>query len=83
MIEEIFKSAVTYHSKKNFSKARELYESLLKTNPQNLSILLNYASLLSQIKEYEKADEAFKKCLEIKLQKNRKNAEEFRFLQEQ
>jgi len=65
VIEDIFKSAVTYHNKKNFSKARELYESLLKTNPKNLPILQNYAALLSQIKEYKKADDTFKKCLKI------------------
>ena len=48
MIEDIFKSAVTHHNKKN------------------LSILQNYAALLSQIKEYKKAGDTFKKCLEIK-----------------
>ena len=49
MTEDIFKSAVFYHSKKNFSKAKEIYESLLKTNPDNLAILQNYATLLSQL----------------------------------
>ena len=64
MSEDIFKSAVVHHSKKNFSKAKELYEGLLKTNPNNFDILQNYAALLSQIKEYKKADIVFKKCLE-------------------
>ena len=68
MLEDIFKSAVIHHEKKNFSKAKKLYESLLKTNPNNLAILQNYASLLSQIKEYKKANTIFKKCLEIKPQ---------------
>ena len=68
MSKNIFKSAVIHHEKKNFIKAKELYESLLKTNPKNLAILQNYASLLSQIKEYKKADVIFKKCLEIKPQ---------------
>ncbi len=66
MSEDIFKSAVDYHSKKNFSKAKELYEDLLKTNSENIAILQNYASLLSQIKEYKKAEDIFKKCLKIK-----------------
>ena len=66
MSEDIFKSAVVHHSKKNFLKAKELYEGLLKTNPENLAILQNYASLLSQTKEYKKAEDTFKKCLNIK-----------------
>tara|TARA_Y100001970_G_scaffold152661_1_gene186939 strand:- start:6029 stop:7486 length:1458 start_codon:yes stop_codon:yes gene_type:complete len=64
--EDTFKSAVVYHSKNNFLKAKELYESLLKTNPENFAILQNYASLLSQIKEYNKAQDIFKKCLNIR-----------------
>ena len=66
MIEDIFKSAVVHHSKKNFSKAREIYEHLLKTNSVNINILQNYATLLAQTKEYKKADETFLKCLKIK-----------------
>ena len=66
MIEDIFKSAVVHHNKKEFSKAKEIYESLLKTNPNNFIILQNYATLLAQLKEYKKADDVFKKCLKIK-----------------
>ena len=64
MVVNIFKTAVYHHSKKNFLKAKEIYETLLKTNPNNFDILQNYAVLLSQIKEYKKADVVFKKCLE-------------------
>ena len=64
MIANIFKTAIYHHSKKNFLKAKEIYETLLKTNPNNFDILQNYAVLLSQIKEYKKADVVFKKCLE-------------------
>ena len=66
MIENIFKSAVLHHTRKNFSKAKEIYESLLQKNPNNLAILQNYASLLSQTKEYKKAGDTFRKCLQIK-----------------
>jgi len=52
MIVNIFKTAIYHHSKKNFLKAKEIYETLLKTNPNNFDILQNYAVLLSQIKEY-------------------------------
>jgi len=64
--ENIFKTAVLHHSKGNFSKAKEIYESLLKTSPNNLAVLQNYGTLLSQIKEYKKAEDIFKKCLKIK-----------------
>ena len=64
MIVNSFKAAIYHHSKKNFLKAKEIYEMLLKTNPNNFDILQNYAVLLSQIKEYKKADVVFKKCLE-------------------
>ena len=40
MIENIFKSAVIHQNNKNFSKAREIYEELLKTNPENIVITL-------------------------------------------
>ncbi len=66
MSENIFKSAVYYHSKKEFKKAKEIYEGLLKVNPNNLAIMQNYAALLSQTGEYKKADKVFEKCLEIK-----------------
>ncbi len=54
MIANIFKTATYHHSKKNFLKAKEIYEMLLKTNSNNFDILQNYAVLLSQIKEYKK-----------------------------
>ena len=66
MIANIFKTAVYHHSKKNFLKAKEIYETLLKTNPNNFDILQNYAVLLSQIKEYKKAGKIFEKALKIK-----------------
>ena len=66
MIVNIFKTAVLHHQKKNFSKAKEVYENILQTSPNDFAVLLNYGTLLSQIKEYEKAEDIFKKCLEIK-----------------
>ena len=66
MTENIFKTAVLHHSKGNFSKAKEIYEGLLKTNPNNLAVLQNYGTLLSQTKEYKKAEDVFEKCLKIK-----------------
>tara|TARA_B100000700_G_scaffold204623_1_gene224997 strand:+ start:75 stop:1544 length:1470 start_codon:yes stop_codon:yes gene_type:complete len=64
--EDIFKSAIIHHGKKNFSKAKEIYERLLKINPNNIAVLENFSVLLSQTKDYKKAEEIFKRCLEIK-----------------
>ena len=66
MAENIFKTAVLHHSKGNFSKAKEIYETLLKKNPNDLAVLENYGALLSQTKDFKKAEDIFKKCLEIK-----------------
>ena len=49
MTENIFKTAVLHHSKGNFLKAKEIYENLLQTNPNNLAVLQNYGAVLSQI----------------------------------
>ena len=59
-IENLFKTAVLHHGKKNFSKAKEIYEVLLQKNPDNLAILQNYAALLAQIKNYKEADNILK-----------------------
>ena len=45
MSEDIFKSAIIHHGKKNFSKAKEIYESLLKINPNNIAVLENFSVL--------------------------------------
>jgi hypothetical protein len=39
MIVNIFKIAIYHHSKKNFLKAKEIYETLLKTNPFGMKML--------------------------------------------
>ena len=54
-IENLFKTAVLHHGKKNFLKAKEIYEVSLQKNPDNLDILQNYAALLAQIKNYKEA----------------------------
>jgi len=64
--ENIFKTAVLHHSKGNLSKAKEIYEDLLKKDPNDLAVLQNYGTLFSQIKEYKKAEGIFEKCLKIK-----------------
>ncbi len=60
MTENIFKTAVLHHSKGNFLKAREIYEDLLKKNPNDLAVLENYGALLSQTKNFKKAEDILK-----------------------
>ena len=66
VIEKDFKNAVIHHKRKNYSKAQDIYENLLRDNPYNISILLNYATLLSETRQYKKAEDIFQKCLKIK-----------------
>ena len=56
---DYFKSALLHHSKGNWNKAREIYEHILKTNPNNYSVLQNYGPLLSQLKEFALAKNVF------------------------
>ena len=44
---DYFKSALLHHSKGNWNKAKEIYEHILKSNPNNYSVLQNYGPLLS------------------------------------
>ena len=59
MLENIFKSAVTYHGKKEFDKAKELYEDLLKKVRKTYHTS-KLCHLLSEISEFSKADQVFK-----------------------
>ena len=63
-----FKSAVLHHSKGNWNKAKEIYEHILKIEPNNYPVLQNYGPLLCQLKEYKLAKNIFEKSLKIKPQ---------------
>ena len=63
---DYFKSALLHHSKGNWNKAKEIYEHILKSNPNNYSVLQNYGPLLSQLKEFKLAQNIFEKSLKIK-----------------
>ena len=63
---DYFKSALLHHSKGNWNKAKEIYEHILKSNPNNYLVLQNYGPLLSQLKEYKLAKNIFEKSLKIK-----------------
>ena len=63
---DYFKSALLHHSKGNWNKAKEIYEHILKSNPNNYSVLQNYGPLLCQLKEFKLAQNIFEKSLKIK-----------------
>ena len=63
---DYFKSALLHHSKGNWNKAKEIYEHILKTNPNDYSVLQNYGPLLCQLKEFKLAKNVFEKSLKIK-----------------
>lgn len=49
-----------------FSDAQADYKALLKSNPQNFSLLLGYANCFSNLKEYDQALEWVNKSLQVK-----------------
>ena len=61
-----FKAALSHHSKGNWNKAQEIYQYLLKKDPNNYAVLENYGPLLAQLREYKLAKSIFQKCLKLK-----------------
>ena len=62
---DYFKSALLHHKSGNWNKAKEIYEHILKSNPNNYSVLQNYGPLLCQLKEFKLAKNIFEKSLKI------------------
>ncbi len=65
-MKNFFKAAIEHHKNGNWNKAKEVYEHILKADPNNFEVLQNYAPLLSQLREYRLAKNIFEKCLKIK-----------------
>ncbi len=61
-----FKAALEHHRKGNWNKALEIYQHLLKGDPENYAVLQNYGPLLAQLREYKLAKSIFEKCLKLK-----------------
>ena len=47
---DYFKSALLHHSKGNWNKAKEIYEHILKTEPNNYQVLTKLRSITFSIK---------------------------------
>ena len=48
------------------NKALEIYQHILKEDPDNYTVLQNYGPLLAQLREYKLAKNIFEKCFKIK-----------------
>ncbi|SVD43772.1 uncharacterized protein METZ01_LOCUS396626, partial [marine metagenome] len=54
-IEETFTIAVQNHKKNNFEIARDLYEKILKTNPDHFEVIFLLGTLSAQTKNFDRA----------------------------
>ena len=64
-IEEAFKLAVKKHQEGKTDIAQELYNQILKIDPNHSETLNNIAVIFSSLKEYQKAKECYEKAIEI------------------
>ena len=64
-VKEAFDLAVQNYQKNNLQIAKNLYEKVLKIDPNHSQALNNIAVIFSNLKEYQKAKECFEKAIEI------------------
>ena len=65
-IEQIFNSAVENYEKKNFEDAKNLYQKILKVNPNHTEANYNLGLIFQQFKKYIKAKNFYEKAIQIK-----------------
>ena len=64
-IEETFASALKNHQENNLEVAQNLYEKILKTNPDHFSSIFYLGALFAKISNFQEAKKLFKKAIEI------------------
>ena len=64
-IEETFKIAVKYHEQNKLKEAQELYNQVLKIDPNQSAVLNNLGVILGQLGGYQKAKDCYEKAIEI------------------
>jgi len=64
-IEETFTLAVQNHKKNNFEIAQNLYEKILKTNPDHFKVIFLLGTLSAQTKNFDKAKQLLQKAIQI------------------
>ena len=65
MIEETFDLAVKNHQKNNIKEAQNLYNNILKIDPNHSQTLNNIAIIFTNLKDYQKAKECYEKAIEL------------------
>ena len=63
-IEETFASALKNHQENNLEVAQNLYEKILKTNPDHFSSIFYLGALFAKISNFQEAKKLFKKAIE-------------------
>ena len=64
-IEETFALAMQNHKKKNFKAAENLYEEILRKNPNYINAYNNLGILFNQLGEYKKSINCYEKIIQI------------------
>ena len=64
-IEETFASALKNHQDNNLEVAQNLYEKVLKTNPDHFGSIFYLGALFAKISNFQEAKKLFKKAIEI------------------
>ena len=64
-IEETFALAMQNHKKKNFKVAENLYEEILRKNPNYINAYNNLGILFNQLGEYKKSINCYEKIIQI------------------
>ena len=64
-VEQTFTLAFKNHQKNNFKEAENLYNEILKINPDHFKSIFYLGSLLAQTKNFEKAKQLFQKAIQI------------------
>jgi tetratricopeptide (TPR) repeat protein len=53
--EKLLRKAITFHRQNNFNEARQIYQTILANNPDNLIALINLGSILKHLGDHEGA----------------------------
>ena len=64
-LKEIFKLALKNHHKKNFENAQDLYNQILKIEPENIITINNLGAIFLTLGDYHKAKKYFEKAIKI------------------
>ena len=64
-IEETFASALKNHQENNLEAAQNLYEKILKTNPDHFGSIFYLGALFAKVNNFQEAKKLFKKATEI------------------